>query len=425
MALKKVDIHSLRLAEELEYSIRVKDAINRLENDMSFFKLRQDHLDENYYSLISSSIEVTDHYEVEFILNNVKRNLDLDLSIRVMLFQSSIFNVMCMPRYESRDDMLLIFVSQHFFNNLTNDEQTGIIGHEIAHYVFGYLEIPVHEILTHSFSLHEVEGLKIDLIRFSQLSEISADIVGLAANNFNHKAYASAILKHSTGLFDTTHTKFNISMLIDQTRKQYQALANDHLFVGEKSTHPLTPLRVEIINAIVECQITRHFGVDLDDAKHQKVLLEFNDMVFSKVLAIYPEMNTEHIIGHEVLTRMALAVAMSDGYIDEKEIISLGKVLQDSSKSTYINLAKEFKDLDDPDATLAKMKKLIVESIDVSKKNHHTQQILVPIIRCLLVVAASNGVIEKSELDCIFEYAKNFDFTRRDIVIILRTHNLF
>ena len=62
------------------------------------------------------------------------------------------------PKAELKNEEILaktlhVFVSQHFFNSLTEDEQVGIIGHEIAHQLFQHLKYPIKGILNEKMDL--------------------------------------------------------------------------------------------------------------------------------------------------------------------------------------------------------------------------------------------------------------------------------
>ena len=55
------------------------------------------------------------------------------------------------------------------------------------------------------------------------------------------------------------------------------------------------------------------------------------------------------------------------------------------------------------------------------QKKTFNKTMIVPIIRKLLLVAASDGEVVKEELNVIFDFAKHFSITRREIVQIINT----
>ena len=77
-------------------------------------------------------------------MERVIENLGLkDISLKLFVCQDNSFNVnVILWEIGVNKTQLQIFASQHLFNNFNEDEQVGIIGHEIAHFPFNHFKYP-------------------------------------------------------------------------------------------------------------------------------------------------------------------------------------------------------------------------------------------------------------------------------------------
>jgi tellurite resistance protein len=418
---KKIGIDDLRLNVEQTYFKKIDPIIQSLRKRYDFLNKQQHKRDVEFYTLISQSIDINEHYAIKYLLDRVKKNLLTDVRISMYLHQSTVFSITCIPRIKKGTTEALIFVSQHFFNNLNEDEQLAIIGHEVAHFILGHLNYSVHEILSYPFDLEEINGLKSDLLAWSKACEITADMFGLVANDFNFKAYSTAIIKHFTGLNDSSNSNFNIVPLVELALKQYDYLASDPLYHGDISTHPLTPLRVKIINSATKSSLIKNFGETFGAAEINKAKREYNKLINDLIKDIYPEMFPGSFEGSDVLPAMSYAVALSDGILDDKEYKAIRRMLPKAK--TAEDYLKVIREKEKKQSYKIIVDELVEKAIKTSRENSFSKHTLVPIIRVLLVIAASDDEITIEELNTIFNFAKAFDFTRHEIITILKTHN--
>ena len=420
--MRKINYNDLQLDIEKYYQKKINATLKKLKNLYPFVDAPQYKKEHELYTLVSNAIRIDEHYVVRYLTERIRNNLSIDVNISMMLHQSESFKVTCLNKGNDRDD-ILILVSQHFFNNLNEDEQVFIIGHEIAHFLFGHIRYPINEILSFSFEISEINGLKGDLLSWSIACEITADLVGLVASDFNYKACKTAIIKHFTGLNDSSHSKFNLSPVVDLVLDHYDKLASDPLFAGEISTHPLMPLRVKIIGAMKKCKLVKCYNEEISKKRFDEYCHEFNKTVNDLIHRIYPEILPGSIEGIELLKPLSVAVAISDGKFDQKELKAIDRIIgsknidEESSMIEYSQLS--------PEEMAETMNRLINDGVHIALKKQYTKQTIVPIIRRLLVIAASDGIIEKCELDAIYTFAKNFHFSRLELIIILQSHNIF
>ena len=418
--MKKITYKDLQLKIEQELFAEIDHCFNGYSNDYDGEKLSYKE-ERQFYELIKYALEVKEHYAVDAILKRVTENLDLkNISLRLFVYQDNTFNVNCFTRKtDNNTTQLQIFVSQHFFNNLNEDEQVGIIGHEIAHFLFNHFKYPARELINYPFSIGDIGDLKSNLIYHSKLSEITSDIIGLVANDFNCKAYSTALIKFSTGLNDSANSLFSITPLIDIVLKQYDDYANDMFFYNSHSTHPLMPVRVKIINSVAKSDLVKHFGNTVSDKDYELFKKEYDELINSIIKNIYPELYPHNSELNKVLIPLAVAVMLSDKKIDEKEISVIQTMIKrsDIEFPELMNLMipgrnMDFQEIHD---------KLIDDAITKSKQNSFDKRLIVPAIRKLLIVAASDGKIEKAELETIYKYAKEFDISRNELILMIKT----
>ena len=198
-------------------------------------------------------------------------------------------------------------------------------------------------------------------------------------------------------------------------------MANDPFYTVGTSTHPLMPLRVKIINSVVKSNLVKNFGMPLPEEEKRGYLTEYNNLINDLIKSIYPEMFPGNFEASTVLPSMTLAVILSDGKIDPKEARAINRMFPGSKL-----LMKYIKGLLENNTSFSlkeSAKKLVSDSIETGKKNRLTKHTLVPIIRSLLVVAASDDEIISEELETIYSFAKAFGFTRHELIIIIKTHN--
>jgi len=186
------------------------------------------------------------------------------------------------------------------------------------------------------------------------------------------------------------------------------------------SSHPIMPLRVKIINEVINTKLIRNFGETLSLSKIKEYKKEFNDLVNELICTIYPELFLEDNDITNVIVLMSIAVVLADKEIHESEDKYIKSLLKNTKKDYSVFTDLIFKK-DNDTSFEDKISQLIDESILITQKKTFNKTMIVPIIRKLLLVAASDGEVVKEELNVIFDFAKHFSITRREIVQIINT----
>lgn len=377
-----------------------------------------------FYEWLKSAIEIENHFSVDTLKRIIREQLDVEkLDFRIFLYQSVDFKINCYTRDVGGEQNLMIFVSQHFFNILNEEEQLGILGHEVAHHLFNHQRFPSHSLINSHFDIGDIKSLKEYLIYHSKIKEISSDFVGLACCNFNYKAYSSALIKYTTGLSDSANSVFSISPLVDMVLDQYEKHLKNPFFFDLYSTHPLMPVRVRIIKSLINTPLVRNYQFEVAEKNYNSYKKEFNNAVEAIIKQTYPEMfPTENKI-NSVLAPMSIAVMLADGEIDEKELLHIREKAKESGYDNSSLLDRYSTNLSAQNIK-KEMNKLIKEAIHTANEEAFNKILIIPIIRSLILVAASDGDIHREELKVIYKFAKGLkcvDFTKQDIVLIMKT----
>ena len=202
---------------------------------------------------------------------------------------------------------------------------------------------------------------------------------------------------------------------------QYDQIA-DAAYNGEVSTHPLMPLRIKIINAVVATKLIKRYGKNVTKQLKIKYIAEYNKCIDDIVCKIYPEVISEPKYDNELLFNMSVAVALSDGEITEKEVFLIDEF--SIPRGRYDDILKEV--ITNPDSNYFQvvLDKLIKIAIARAKELELQKHDLVPLTRRLLLVAAADGNVDQNELETILRFAENFGFSRLDIITTFSTLGL-
>ena len=423
--MKRITYKDLQLDIELELEAKIQRILNdNLISEESNKKIDLDR-EKQFYELIKKAIEIDNHFAVDSIKERLFETITLDknINVRIFLYQDDRFNIYCFPRNENSEEELLIFVSQHFFNNLDEDEQIGILGHEISHLLLDHLKFPTVKLINFSFESGTIGQLKQFLVYYSKLKEISADMTGLVSCNLNYKAYSSALIKYTTGINDSRNSSFNLTPLISIVLSQYEKHLKNPYFFDLHSTHPLMPARVKIINEIASSKLLRYFGDEVNDNDFKKYKKEYNEIINNILKRTYPEIFPNESKIDKVLIPMSVAVMLADGIVDKGEV-SLIKEMIENSKEDFTRLENIFPlGKIEEDISSARLG-FIKESVKLAKDEKFNKSFIVPIIRSLIIVAASDGNIDKSEMLTIYMFAKEFGFSKIDIVMLVKTQDV-
>jgi uncharacterized tellurite resistance protein B-like protein len=117
---------------------------------------------------------------------------------------------------------------------------------------------------------------------------------------------------------------------------------------------------------------------------------------------------------------MSIAVVLADKEIHESEDKYIKSLLKNTKKDYSIFTDLIFKKNNDTSFE-DKISQLIDESILITQKKTFNNTMVVPIIRKLLLVAASDGEIVKEELKVIYDFAKHFSITKKEIAQVINT----
>ena len=265
----------------------------------------------------------------------------------------------------------------------------------------------------------DAKDVKSNILKWMTCTEVSCDVIGLISCGGDFNVFCSAMLKFVTGILPVTEVSARVDNLINLVLQQYEDISQS-LYDAETTTHPLTPLRLKIIESISDTQLIRQYGESIDKKALHKYSKKFNSVIDSIIQKIYPGIipSTDNPIGDNLFS-LGIAVALSDGEISKDEVSAIHHL--------FLNVNEDI------DATCDKIKgrlardspQSIVETIvntNVQKikkmKGIHKKDIVV-MLRNLLLVAASDGKIEKTELDTIYTFSKEFGFSKQDLVLLV------
>ncbi len=113
---------------------------------------------------------------------------------------------------------------------------------------------------------------------------------------------------------------------------------------------------------------------------------------------------------------MAIAVSLSDGKVSNREIESIGRILNEPNL-----LQKRFaqlKNVVNIQNYSNVVNQLVTASIQKSVSQSLKKADIVNIIRQLIVVAASDSIIAKCELETIYQFSKKFNVSKQEIVLL-------
>ena len=382
-----------------------------LSHEMFIYKLTKPALNINHLKVIqdikNQIFQVFDKFD-KFDLN-IYINRSFEPEAKVTSNQSIIKN----------EKELIIILSQHFLNDLTYDEQLSVISHEVAHYYYNHTSVPYNEIIE-KFEYDELTSdkefldLRIflqDLKKWSICKEISADLFALQVTK-SYKATALALIKFSTGI--TSKAEDVLRNLEDNFKSIKNNKVKDIL-----KEHPDTLLRVMILKSVFD--FTNINGYNNND--------KVQDIIDDQIEYIYPEILFHKIDVNILYTyNLGLLVGAADGEIDKREIMFLTQITymrksNDEIKRDCDNInniiSEGCEDPSDNEERRIVAKKYIMRKmpkIHNSLKNENIHA--ASVIRNLLSLAKSDGIIDADELETIYQFARHerYKYSKRDII---------
>jgi len=330
---------------------------------------------------------------------------------------------MCLPRYEvgikkdsSNIKELVILVSQHFLNDLNYNEQLSILGHELGHQLYGHVNIPAKVILESEFELKDVKDAKSNVLRWMICTEVSCDIIGYLSCHQDSDAFYNTLLKYTTGL-STPVLRDSASQMVNLMLAQFNELSTS-MFDAILTTHPVIPLRLKIIQAISEANLVKRFGQTVDKQALIAYQKEFDTIIDSEIKQIYPEMIPSAFgeTDNDLFT-LCIAVAFADGKITREEVLAIRNILdqkEDFDEGFIKGLQQDRRDLQ------VKISEIVGKAVANVKQSGKSRIEIVGMLRKLLMVAASDGTVDRNELDTIYSFAKEFAISKEELIFLLQ-----
>jgi hypothetical protein len=382
-----------------------------LSHEMFIYKLTKPALNINHLKVIqdikNQIFQVFDKFD-KFDLN-IYINRSFEPEAKVTSNQSII----------KSEKELIIILSQHFLNDLTYDEQLSVISHEVAHYYYNHTSVPFNEIiekyeydaLTSDKEFLELKIFLQDLKKWSICKEISADLFALQVTK-SYKATALALIKFSTGIISEAEDV--LRNLEDNFKSLKKNKVKDIL-----KEHPDTLLRVMILKSVFDF-------VNINGYKNND---KVQNIIDDQIEYIYPEILFHKIDINILYTyELGLLVGAADGEIDKREIMFLTQITYMRKTNEEIKkdcdninniISEGCEDPSDKEERKIVAKKYIMNKIPEIHKSLKNEDIHVAsVIRNLLSLAKSDGIIDADELETIYQFAKHerYKYSKRDII---------
>jgi len=250
-------------------------------------------------------------------------------------------------------------------------------------------------------------------------SEISCDIVGFLACRNNQQIFSTAMLKFSTGLSQAVIATPDFFSQLQQSSFQQLDAIHESVFDPVLGSHPVTPLRLKLASLLSESDLVHSFGRMIAQSELIALKRQYNRMIDREVARIYPDIVPEldTTQGTDIAYDMCLAVALADGRVTASEAAAIRKIVGVCKKTStpFSNLPTTLS----PAGAKAITSRIVASAVTRAKTTNLRKADIVRLVKKMLVVAASDRIIEYAELDVIYDFAKEFGVTKQDIGILV------
>jgi uncharacterized tellurite resistance protein B-like protein len=419
----QVTWQDLQYGREKDLYARLRPVLEDLAGKYKAFSEKTYIQEREFFKYLSHAVKIDKLPNVSELITDINQTLNTDFQLSLFMFQSPVANAMCLPRYgigqrkeEEDTKELVILVSQHFMNELTYPEQLSVLGHELGHLLYGHVHIPAKTILESKFDLKDVKDAKINVLRWMICTEVSCDIIGFLTCHRDKDVFFQTMLKYATGL-STPVLQDAADYMFDLVLAQFDELSTS-MFDAVLTTHPLTPLRLRIIQSVTDSDLINHFGQTIDQQELIAYKEEFDDIIDNEIRQIYPEMiPSTSGEADECLFKLCVAVALADGKITPDEVEAIKKIVEQKGKfdTSFINRVKK-----DKRPINQIIENVVREGVEDVKQCGKSRIEIVGMLRKLLIIAASDGRVDRSELDTIYSFAKEFDISKQELIFLLQ-----
>mgnify|MGYP001402537976 CR=1 FL=1 len=366
----------------------------------------------NIYDLTRPALMVNHLPVIQKIIKQINNLFDdedvLDIKIYINRKENPEAKATVNDSFSGGKRDLIIILTQHFMNELKYNEKLSVIAHEVAHFYYGHTAVPFKKIIQRYSRSKKIEE-KIfvqNLKKWSICKEISADLLSLQLTK-SYESTSLALIKFTTGIME------DADEVLRDLEYHFNKLRENHQCEVLKE-HPLTLLRVLILKRVSE-----YFNENGWNADRSKV----QDIINEEMSLIYPEIVFDRNADNISLTfELGLLVGIADGEIDDDEIEYLEQLMYSQQRSfCIVERAKELTcKINDKKGMTVEEKawkhiNIVMPNIIERAKAINGLHIS-SIIRNLLTLAASDGQIDCNEMKVVYLFAKEFNYSKEDIV---------
>lgn len=313
------------------------------------------------------------------------QKLDVTIPLELYVYASPTYNAACV---KPEDGRLFIMFSSSLLESFEGAELKFVVGHEIAHYLYGHHDIPIGYLL--NGRAKPSPKLALQLTTWSRYAEISADRAGAHCAQ-DPIGVARALFKLASGL-SSKLVQFNIEEFMEQVDEMQVEDAEPGQGAPQEDwfmTHPFSPLRVRALRLYDASVLAKKGGTSVDE-------LEAGVQVLMTIMEPnYLEGRTDDAEAmRRLLFAAALSVANANGKISDKEIAVFEKFFGKRTFSEDLNLERLEADLKDR-----------IDQVKASATIAQRMQI----VRDLCTVARADKKVTNAELKVISSIAKDLE----------------
>ncbi len=392
-----------------------RDMLIDLDSDPDIQKV-QEEIDEEggeynaRKNLLKTSLKLTPKLApmIYKIAENCRKTLKLDKVIEFYVYQDDKFNAACYPPTEDR---LYIIISSGIVERFTEDEIAFVVGHEIGHVLFEHHKYHPKQILDiGGANLSPLHAMK--LFAWGRAAEISCDRIGLLCCK-SFAAAGSAFFKMSSGVTNTS-LDFNLDEYIGQFVDLKAEMADSEIDPEDwYSSHPFSPLRIKALelfnksDTYFEVAGIKKGKPEITEAELETEIAQFMSLMSPSYLDRESEVGVKT---QEYLFMAGYLIAMSDGNVDQSEIVALGRIVTPEAFKKYMKIISELNEDD--------LKTKIVElSQDLNTFLSAMQKL--NMLRDLCVISAADGSIDECEVDVLYHLCYFFNIRQEFIDSVL------